>query len=256
MTNLPNIMPLEVAAVGGAVLLLCVVPAVLSWTDGRRRRRLAAQQAAREIESSLAVSEVAAEQKPEPAAALPYDEVAAVEPPAEPVGCWDAEMDDTTLAAPQQEMAAPEVVSAAAPPVAESVQDQPRSEPVPLQEPARYPFQLQDLRRVRLRDWPPAAVRTDPERSRVWREAEQVAQEHESAISSAPLSASYPMQSSCLGAAEAEGSKFRLRFLLFPVLWPVTEDQAPAEAVFEVDRAEGVLRSWVEVRRKAEQASA
>jgi len=112
-------------------------------------------------------------------------------------------------------------------------------------EPARFQFCLQELRRVRLPNWPPAEVLQDADRSEVWHAAERLAAERQREISATPLASPQQVQSSCLGAAEADATLMRLRFLLFPVLWPSTEEQATAEAVFEIDRAGGPIRSYV-----------
>jgi hypothetical protein len=224
MQALPHIAPAEVVVVTAAMLLLWLAPAVLSWADQRRRLRSVAEAsriAARAGAESLATIEQA-----------PAREVSTLPEP--------VEAQEAAPTEPSRDEASGAATAAPAP-----APEAPRPE-----ESARYHFRLQDLRRVRLRDWPPSAVRNDPEQQRVWHEAEALAEDHESAVSVTVLSSPYPAQSVCLGAAGGEGSKLRLRFLLFPVLWPAHEEQALAEAIFEVDRSAGEVRSWIQARRK------
>ena len=253
MQNLPNVSPMELAVVCAAVLLFSIAPAVLAWNEQRRRRRMLLERARLVVESGGALGE-AGMQAVSPVA-LPEREVEA-QTPHEPMAASlptpsDAPIDMVTET--PDTMGAPLTTplwtdAVAAPPAADSPHAAAAGEGSSPAVSGRYSLQLQDLRRVRLRDWPPATVRNDPERSRVWQEAQHAADEHESSIGSTILSSPYPAQSTCLGAAEAEGSKLRLRFLLFPVLWPLAAEQATAEAVFEIDRASGAIHSWVQLR--------
>jgi hypothetical protein len=246
MPNMPNITPLEIAAVAAAVLLLCVTPAVVAWSDERQRRRLRLQATAALPAEPAAVGRTDAT----PGWYEPATPSAAADEPTDSLWLTEAAADainEQRRAAPEQDIAAGrgDPIAPSDPGVMPLRPEAP-DEAVPVPDAVRHRFQLQDLRRVRLRDWPPAAVRNDPARARVWHEAERVLQEHYAAISSTVLSAPHPAQSSCLGSAEEDGANLRLRFLLFPVLWPVSEDEAVAEAVFDVDRGGGEMRCRVE----------
>ena len=246
MQNMPNISTTEGAVVCAAVLLFSVVPAVLQWSDQRRLRKLAAQQA----RAALASDAAAAAERPS-AAEWPAESaelsIENVEPLAAAPGPDDTSggMVSTAGDAPAAPLSFAAAVLAA--PAAEPPQELRREESSPT-ETARYPLQLGDLRRVRLRDWPPAAVRDDPERNRVWQEAQRVAEEKQAAIGSTLLSSPVAAQSACLGSATEHGSTLQLCFLLFPVLWPVSEEQAAAEAVFEIDRSSGEIHGHIRAR--------
>ena len=259
MQNLPNILPMEVAVVVAAALLLCGGPAVLAWSDERRRRRRERERLAEERRAAMPAAEVAIASMPagsgEPVVALP--EVppqaapemmpmveAAVEPSAAP---FDIPNDVAEAAALPVPDSMPPALEAMAPPPVEQPQGDSAAFDATVPS-ARYELHLDELRRVRLPDWPPEAVRHDSQRLAVWREAEQLAEAHHAAIGATPLHSPYRAQSSCLGGAESEGTRLRLRFLLFPMLWPVSDTQAVAEAVFEMDRDGGNLRSWVGAR--------
>ncbi len=214
MQNLPNITRDEIAVLGAGVVLLWLAPAVLSWLNHRRRLRSYA--AASRVDSGAPVGDALVG-----APLLPVQ--AATEPP-------------------------PAVENAAS---AAAWCDEPyEAVAAGSEEPRQHHFRLQDLRRVRLRDWPPQPVRSDPERHHAWLEAERLLEDHQSAINATIISSPYSAQSVCLGAAEDEGSRFRLRFLLFPVLWPAQEDQALAEVIIEIDRSTGEISSRVQARPK------
>jgi len=273
MQNLPNILPAEVTIVCAAFVLLCIAPAVLAWSDRRRRRRLERQAAAAamgvvpmsvvETVSALsgpgdtgAASEVAA--TPNEPLAAHFDSFRPLEfPPVEhqtPVPV-EARLDEAPpeIASPNPEL---QRIMSELPPVAEAsvaptdVAGGMAMASSHTPEPISHRLQLQDLRRVRLRDWPPAAVRNDPERLRIWHEAEALFHEQQAAINAVVLTSPVRAESCCLGAAEAEGARYRLCFFLFPVLWPVSDAQAAAQAVFEIDRDGGDIRSWVEQLRR------
>lgn len=267
MQNLPNIEPMEVAVVSLAAVVLCFAPTVLGWADGLRRRR-----AERLASGTLPLT--------------PYPEPAHAEAPeAEVQAGAEVSMAESGYA-PVDEFGEPgvptggEVSEAAARPVlSETLAAAPLPPAAETQEPrhesgggepsapaldaglpmfeerpadpaaATHLFRLDELRRVRLPDWPPAGVRDDPERHRLWQEAQRVGEQ--GVITSAALAASVAVQSTCLGRAEADGPKLRLHFLLFPDLWPVSPMQAVAAAVFEVDTASGEIhRRVVRVKRE------
>ncbi len=246
MQNMPNISTTEVLVVCTAVLLFSVVPAVLQWSDQRRRRRLAAQQARVALAAEAAAAErPSAVESPAESAELNIENVeplAARRGPDDTSGGMVSAAEDTP-AAPLASAAAVLAAPAAEPPLQEL-----RGAESASPETGRYPLQLRDLRRVRLRDWPPAAVRDDPERNRVWEEAQRAAEEKQAVIGSTPLSSPFAAQSACLGSAEEHDSTLQLRFLLFPVLWPVSEEQAAAEAVFEIDRVSGEIHGHIRAR--------
>jgi hypothetical protein len=250
MQNLANIKPVEVVVVGSALLVLCVAPAVLAWSDARRRRKVLARAAVPEPVVS-APPPVAAAATPsladvqqvwdEPTVTVDADMLPAPAAPLQPAAEFALPV-EPPAAAPID--APPAVAEAPAPPPAEPVR-----EAQTVAEPPRYQFCLQELRRVRLPNWPPAEVHDDPARSAVWREAERLVVQRQQEINAMPLASTQRAQSSCLGFAEADAAGMRLRFLLFPLLWPSTEEQATAEAVFEVDRTTGEIRSRVNPRR-------
>jgi len=260
MQNLPNIAPAEIVVVGAALVLLCFVPAVLAWSDRRRAHRLQQQAlaaaAATWAGAPMATAEAGLDQPVAGDAAEtagttePFPEPSGFPTPAAAVDIPVAEEPSFTELAAVTAARVSEPAPAMAEPAPEPEAAAGLTPPAPAPEPRRYQCQLQDLRQVRLRDWPPASVREDPERFRLWHQAEALAHEHRSAINTAPLASPVAVQSCCMGAADTDGLKHRLRFLLFPVLWPVAEDQAVAEAVFEIDTAGGEIRSWVEARHR------
>jgi hypothetical protein len=247
MQNLANITAVEVGVVGSALLILCVAPTMLAWSDAWRRRRVLAKAA-----SEAAAREVAAREAAVPAPSAPTSDEIQQRWDA-PTVTVDADVLDAppALAADAAVFAVPESTPAAAPteaaPATESTEPapvEPVNEPPAPVEPQGIQFCLQELRRVRLPNWPPAEVQEDPLRSEVWREAERLAALHEHEIGAAPLTSPHPVHSSCLGSAQADAAGMRLHFLLFPVLWPSTAEQATAEAVFEIE-PDGKMRSHV-----------
>ncbi len=227
---MPNITPAEVAVVFAAIALFFVGPAVLAWSEARQRR------------AALLARQVA-------------EATSQVETAVIPAATGDAL--NATLPEPDKESVASfeSVASPEAPPFAEPTRQEAAQPSVvlqPLVGESRYHFQLGDLHQTQLPDWPPAAIRNDPERSRSWQAAEQLSEDQRAAINSATIWSPYPARSSCLGAADITGSLCHLRFLLFPVLWPVSQNQAVAQAVFEVDRDRGEVRGWVDALRLQE----
>jgi hypothetical protein len=257
MQNLPNITPNEIAVVAVAVLVLFVAPGLIGWSDARRRRRAdraaaletAAHASATDFRPVSVEAPPAAEALPDAAArteaeaALPNETLVRVEPPAR------AAAETAVAAQPDADVRAH---TAPAPSWASPAESGSRAELEPLSGAAKHRFRLDDLHRVELSDWPPPAVRNDPERSRSWREAEQVAQQYQTAIHLAAIASPYPARSHCLGAAAADHAQLRLSFLLFPVLWPVSQNQAVAQAIFRIDRVSGEVRGWVDALRPQE----
>jgi hypothetical protein len=248
MANLPNITHTEVAMVAAAVLLLFIAPAFLSWGDARRRRR--AEQAAIAAES-LRLAATLETTVPAPDT-LPVE----VAPPEEqaPVEVDAPSPPDLVTAVPTS--VEPESVPQPAP-VLETVPTSSaafptRAELQPLSGAARHRFRLDELHRAQLPDWPPAAIRDDSERSRLRQEAERSAEPYQARMNDAVIASPYPARSQCLGAADADASELRLSFLLFPVLWPVSQNQAVAQAVFRIDRSTGEIRGWVDALRPPE----
>ena len=224
MENLANITSLEVGAVSVGMLLFFVCPAFLGLADQRRRRRL---QAAHDRE--LAV-------------------IAATAEPSEPV----TEGIPLSPSIPEEIALDRDMVAAVSAPTTlppESGVTLQAPQPLEIQ-PAdgvwRHSFRLQDLHEARLPEWPPAAIRDDPERDRLWHEGEHVGEQHRDAMLSAMVHSPYPARARFLGAIEADGPKLRLHFLLFPVVWPVSQNQAVAQAVFDIDPGQDVIRGWVD----------
>jgi hypothetical protein len=249
---MPNIMPMEVVAVSAAFLVLCVMPAVLGWVGTMRRRR-----AAREAHAERAATAmmVAAGPLADITAHEPEPTVASAETVLTPHPAASAQLPDATTASPlaallpREPDQEPPAVVAVAPTAAEEA-DEALALAAPVSSPeALHEFRLRELRRARILDWPPAAVRADAERNRLWQEGVRLASEHQARIETATLAASFVPQSACFGAAEADGQKLRLRFLLFRDLWPVNEAQAVGDAVFEIDGSTSAMRSWLEPHR-------
>lgn len=256
MANLPNISQTEMAVIGAAILFLFVGPALLGWGDERRRRR--AQRAAILAQAQRvplatewvvpvpdAVSgEAALLEAPRPFETdiLPGSDVPGAAPAmAEPPSPPDSIPVNSPDTSPQEDG----VPRSSAPPL-------PAVELRPLSGTAQHRFQLDHLHRTQLPDWPTAAIRTDPERSRLRQEAEHAAVPYEARVNAATIGAPYPARSYCLGAADCDASELRLSFLLFPVVWPVSQNQAVAQAVFRIDRITGEIRGWVDALRPQE----
>jgi len=251
--NMANVTQSELAVLAGAVILLFVAPALLSWTDERRRRR--ARRAAIAMDPGAVATGV---ESPPPASDEPFGE--APEASAPPV--------DANSAPPAALVS--EVPTGAAPavgvdhdPLSPGVTD-PQSNSVsaptpttstellPLSGIVRHRFRLDDLHVAQLIDWPPAAIRHDPERSRLRQEAERAATEYAANLHAVIIASPYPARSHCLGAADCDAAELRLSFLLFPVLWPVSQNQAVAQAVFHIERTTGNIRGWVDALRPPE----
>jgi hypothetical protein len=241
----PNIMPMEIVVVSAGFLVLCVAPALVGWLDAARRRRAeeatrrppaAPAEAARVFEAGQeggltpgageppAFAEPVSSSEPAAAADLPLEQEGriATAGPSSPVAGWKEEP-APPVSEPTVAVAAPHLKTEQA-----------------------YEFCLQDLRRARILDLPPPAVRNDPERHRVWEEGSRLASQHQGRIDRSRLAGPYMPQSACYGTAETHGSALQLRFWLFSDLWPVKEGQAIGDAVFEIDGSGAELRSWLE----------
>ena len=228
MANPANITPVEIAVAAAGVLLFFVCPVILAWTDRRRRYRLQAAQARMAL---LAAPLSAVDAAPTEAFPITASASAAAESAVGP--------DSATSGTPAPEGLTP--ASFETTPDAQS--------PVelrPFDGLWRYRFRLQDLHEARLPDWPPIAVRDDPERARLWQEGERLCDQHGARITSATICSPYPARSRCLGGVEAYGAKLRVHFLLFPILWPVSQNQAVAQAIFEIDPDPGTVQGWVD----------
>jgi hypothetical protein len=288
MGNMPHVTPVEIAVLGGAVVLLYIVPALFTLGAAWRRRRLARATAAR------AALELAAAQWEATAPSVESEGAPALGAPAEGApespGDWESEIpvvgdavtppvaveaatshsgapDAAALpetaesgapvpapdAAPEAPSFVPPVASALAPAVAAaSLRGAGPLEIHANDTSSAYRFRLEDLRQARLADLPPVAVRNDPELARSWREAEQAADQHWRAIASATIVSPYPARATTLAAAEIIGSTIRLRYLLFPLVWPIAVHQAVAEAVFELIPERDEIRGWVDALSAAE----
>ena len=227
MANIANITPVEIAVAAAGVLLFFVCPVLLAWTDRRRRYRLRAAQARTAVLAApLSVVDAS------PAEAFPV--TASASAAAESMGA-----DSDTIAAP-----APGSLNTAS--FQDTADAQSAIELRPFDGLWRYRFQLHELHEARLPDWPPIAVRDDPERARLWQEGERLCDQHGARIASATICSPHPARSRCLGGVEAYGAKLRVHFLLFPILWPVSQNQAVAQAIFEIDPDPGTMEGWVD----------
>jgi hypothetical protein len=256
MANLPNVTQPEMAVIGAALLFLFVAPALLSWSDERRRRR--AQRAAMLAPSQptpvaagqeMPGSDMVSGEVKSPEAPRPFDEKippglgvsatqrAVVEPGRPP---------DSLPISPAHGAVQPDSVPTSSPAPLPALELQ------PLSGTTQHRFQLEELHQAQLPDWPPAVIRTDPERSRLRQEAEHDAAPYAVRVNGATIGSPYPVRSYCLGAADADASELRLSFLLFPVVWPVSQNQAVAQAVFRIDRTTGEVRGWVDALRPKE----
>ena len=256
MANFPSISQTELAVIAAAVLLLFVGPALLSWGDERRRRRaqrgaMLAQAQRAQLTAEWGVptpetvsGEAAPLDAPRPCETdtLPGSDVSADAPP---VAESPSPLDSTPLNASHSAPQTDGLLRSSAPPP-------PAVELQPLSGTAQHRFQLDHLHRAQPPDWPPAAIRMDAERSRLRQEAEHDAAPYEARVNAATIGAPYPARSYCLGAADADASELRLSFLLFPVVWPVSQNQAVAQAVFRIDRITGEIRGWVDALRPQE----
>ncbi len=237
MHNFPNITSAEVAVVCTAALLLCIVPNLMAWGDARRQRRLRRAALAQttmmrgSLEASASTTMLGVPASAEPAAR--HDDATGVvleaPPPVAPV--------TETVFAPAIDRTAVSAESLAPSTDAAIVTS------APADEEAIHDFRLDELRRVKLPNWPPPEVRDNPEKKRIWEEAVRIAEQP--LITSMRLRSPRRAESACLCAADSEGSVLRLRFLLFPELWPVAADQATAAVTFEIDSASGEVHSSV-----------
>ncbi len=244
MHNFPNITPAEVAVVCTAALLLCIVPNLMVWSDARRQRRR------RRAELAQATMPRSASEESTSVSPATMDAPASSEPEATQGEALQA---PPVSSAPTLESAAAVVAAPAMAPGIELGAGNPEpmaastpaavTPPEPGEEEAIHDFRLDELRRVKLPNWPPQEVRDNPERKRVWDEAVRVAEQP--LITSMRLRSPRLAESACLCAADSEGSVLRLRFLLFPELWPVAAEQATAAVVFEIDSGSGDVRSSV-----------
>ena len=257
---MPHITPAEVAVVAAAFVLFYFVPALVGWRDASRRRKLFRQRAAAGtgdlVHQGTGVLAGAAPREPDAAAPATETELPAKLDSGEDV-IGAAPMGEVALAAEEPVTAqSAETLQASAADVpgapAEPSVAPAALELQPLATPARHRFRLQDLHRTQLSDWPPAVIRHDAERNRVWQEAARVAEEYRAMIDDATILSPYPARATCLGGGEVDGPIVRLRYLLFPSVWPVSENQAVAEAVFEVDRTHAGIRGWVDALRASE----
>lgn len=271
MGNLPNITQTEIATIAAAVLLLFIAPAVLAWSDERQRRRAQRERAIREdgeVRAPTTEPPSYWSNLPEGEAQVPLPEdlalggepeviaetpMTAMPPPppsdAAAVAAWEP---DIPVAAPAEPAVSAPDAPAAATPQTHDATVPPALELRPLDGSLRHQFRLADLHKAQLPDWPPAVIRNDPERLALWGEVEAAVKPYEGALTTAPIFSPYPARSSCVGAAEVAGSCLRVRYLLFPVLWPVSQNQAVAQAVFEIDRTTGEIRGWVDALRLQE----
>ena len=254
MASLPNITQPEIATLGAATFLLLVVPTLLAWSEDRKRRRAERQRAA--LDEVREEAPLLQSQLPNtlgmPALSEPELTTAAPQPPsdARAVSAWDEpappppppallpSSDGAATAGAAQDM------SAAGGEGSRVLR--------PLEGSWRHEFRLTDLRKVTLPDWPPGVIRDDPGRMALWREAERAVEQYGGTLAPATICSPYPARSSCLGAAASDGSNLQLRFLLFPVLWPVSQNQAVAQAVFQIDRVSGDVHGWVDALRTQE----
>lgn len=248
---MPHITSSEIAVVSAAFLFFYVVPTVLAWSDHFRERRLR-----RQAPLELQPESTAGHDTSLPPESVPTSDLTATIPTV-PNG------DDATTdegAGAEQTAGGEAAVEAGAQPetaAGASVPAEARTaalvpELQPLVGPARHCFRLRDLHRAQLPDWPPDVIRHDAERSRLWDEAERVAEEQRAAIESVAIHSPYPARTVCLGAADIAGSTVRLRYLLFPSLWPVSQNQAVAQAIFEFDRTCAGIRGWVDALAPSE----
>ena len=261
---MPHIAPTEVAVVAAAVVLFYFVPAAVAWRDAARRRKLLRREAAACAGARL--SEVGGDSTVVPLVETLLSEPGAAAADSELPGELDsganvpgsAPVVETTF--PVEEPVTAQALETAqidrtadlAPTIPEPSVACAAPEIQPLATPGRYQFRLRDLHRTQLPDWPPAVVRHDAERNRMWQEAERVAEEYRGRIDEAMIWSPYPARATCLGAAEVDGPVVRLRYLLFPSVWPVSENQAVAQAVLEVDRARAEIHGWVDALRASE----
>lgn len=258
MLNMPTITSVEIAAVGAAVFLLYVAPFLLATIEHYRRRKAERLNAARSLAETTPFTAAAQPEIEEPTAAVspqPGEEAGRQAPGTEAPP--PATHDETTTAAPGEPTGEPwQSPPETTGPTGGETLALPAStdggtDPVVAKRfdgNAGHRFRLEDLHQARLEDWPPATIRDNAAHSQIWSEAQRVAEAHPAVFSSVLVSPCQ-VRSVCLGGAEKNGSRFRLRFLLFPGLWPASPDQAVSQAVVEVDSATGEVRHWIEPLR-------
>jgi hypothetical protein len=100
-------------------------------------------------------------------------------------------------------------------------------------------FSLLELRRASLPSWPPPELDADQRRAALWRQAQDLERRFSRAILECKLFARQRFSSFTLAGAEFAGERVRLRYWLFPELWPVRPDEAEAVVAFDVDAATG-----------------
>jgi hypothetical protein len=264
MQNLPTITPAEIAVVAAAVLLFYVLPVLFSWNDARRRWRLQRQVQMNHDAALAAAAAHPADAEPRPI----WPESIPTSIPESATGMEEmataaehSPADNHPVFAAAERSAPPELSAPTAPAAAEPPSLAPvpldsqwriPSEILPLEGMPRHHFRLADLHQAHLPNWPPALTASEPERQQAWRDAEGIGQAHHQTVASVPIASPYPARSVCLGSAESNGSNVRLRYLLFPALWPFSQNQAVAQAVFELDRDRREIRGWVDALRPAE----
>jgi hypothetical protein len=248
LENLPTITSWEAYVVTTAVVLLFFAPGVVSWIEERSRRRRLRVVATEVLRVSETSAQIAGNDSLAMGAeATPWASVQGEAVAPEAAGAYVA--------------AAPDAETDLVPPQAVGAVDPERSgvlgggdviEIQPLSGDRRYRFRLDDLHPAQLPDWPPAAIRDDPRRLQAWHEAEAAAQPYRSVIYTASIWSPYPVRSQCLSAASTDPVQIQLRYLLFPVPWPVSQNQAVAQAVFLIDRGSGTVRGWLDALRAQE----
>ena len=258
MPNMPTIAPMEIAVIGAALLLLYVVPFLLTTIEDYRARRAhrwsGAVMQAEPAGSAPILVESGFELPVTEATAPPVEEPEVSDIAAERHlshgGGASAPEAAVTEPGTEVEQPSPEeasLVDEAAPPaVPAGAERDATTAPQAFEKHADYRFRLEDLHWVRLPNWPPPAVQSDSARSQLWSEAEGTAETHRAAILESTLLSPYPVRSTCFGGAERDQETIRLRFLLFPALWPTSPDQAAAQVVFEVQPATGKVQHRLE----------
>jgi len=251
LENLPTITSWEAYVVTTAVVLLFLAPGLVSWIEERshrRRLRVVATEVRQVSDTSGQIT--GNDSRAMGVEAPPWASVEGKAVVPEAVGAYAA-------AAP----VAPDAETDVVPPQALGAVDPERSGVVgggevieiqPLSGDRRHRFRLDDLHPAQLPDWPPAAIRDDPRRLQAWHDAEAAAQPYRSVIHAASIWSPYPVRSQCLSAASTDPVQIQLRYLLFPVPWPVSQNQAVAQAVFLIDRDSGTVRGWLDALRVQE----
>jgi len=256
MPNMPTITPAEIAVFSTAVMVLYVVPFVLARIDERRRRRLPVwsstvtatepldQPSATPVADTPSAAASEAAQCRDDAGGASPDEPAS--PAHDNAGAPATETPELPAPVGADEYAS----KAPEPQVVNTTALGDGSAGIPAFEPfagtTGYQFRLEDLHRVRLADCAAMA------RSELRREAEGVAEAHRPAVFGSLLFSPYPIRSACCSGVEQEQSKLRLHYLLFPSLWPVSGDQAVAQAMFEIDLETGTVRHRLDAARRSE----